>query len=124
MQTADSDSAVGITRDAINKKTIDGFENQEIFTKAEIINNDPIAAFEKITNEGCKEKTNKQQQYKKLIKKEKITDTELYQENCEKPVGNIICEKTLNVSCEATEECESGGIVKGSMDTGIDWEYN
>ena len=124
MQTADSDSAVGITRDAMNKKTIDGFENQEIFTKAEIINNDPIAAFEKITKEGCQEKTNEQQQYKKLIKKEKITDTELYQENCEKPVGNIICEKTLNVSCEKTEECEAGGIVKGSMDTGIDWEYN
>ena len=125
MQSADSNSAEGITRDAMNKKTIEGYENQEIFKKAEIINADPIAAFERMTNEGCKEKENVQkQQYKKVVKKEKVTDMEIYEEVCEEPVAKINCEKTLNVSCEKTEECQAGGIVKGSMDTGIDWDYN
>ena len=125
MQSADVNSAEGITRDAMNKKTIDGYEKQEIFVKADEINLDPVAAFEKMTRVGCKERESQQkQQYKKVVKKEKITDTEIYEEVCEKPVEKINCEKTLNVSCEATEECQAGGIVKGSMDTGIDWEYN
>ena len=107
MQSADSNSPEGITRDSMNKKTIEGYENQEIFSKAENINDDPIAAFERMTNEGCKEKENEQrQQYKKVVKKEKVTDTEIYDEICEKPAGKINCEKTLNVSCEKTEECQ------------------
>ena len=66
MQSADANSPEGITRDAMNKKTIDGYENQEIFIKADEINLDPIAAFEKITKEGCKEKEKEQKnQYKK-----------------------------------------------------------
>jgi hypothetical protein len=125
MQSADSNSPEGITRDSMNKKTIEGYENQEIFTKAENINDDPIAAFERMTSEGCKEKENEQrQQYKKVVKKEKVTDTEIYEETCEKPAGKINCEKTLNVSCEATEECQAGGIVLGSVESGVLWEYN
>ena len=125
MESADSNSPEGITRDSMNKKPLSGYENSEIFKKAEIINDDPIAAFERMTNEGCKEKENEQrQQYKKVVKKEKVTDTEIYEETCEKPAGKINCEKTLNVSCEAMEECQAGGIVKGSMDTGVDWDYN
>ena len=125
MQSADSNSAEGITRDAMNKKTLKGYEDTEIFKKAEIINADPIAAFERMTNEGCKEKENVQkQQYKKVVKKEKVTDMEIYEEVCEEPVAKINCEKTLNVSCEAKEECEAGGIVLGSMESGLEWEYN
>ncbi len=125
MTSATEESPEGITRDAMNKKTIEGYESQEIFTKAEKINDDPIAAFERMTNEGCKEKENDQkQQYKKVTKKEKVTDTEIYEQTCEKPAGNINCEKTLNVSCAKTEECEAGGIVLGSMDSGLEWEYN
>ena len=66
MTSVAEESSEVITRDAINKKTIEGYQSQEIFTKAEKINNDTIAAFERMTNEGCKEKENDQkQQYKK-----------------------------------------------------------
>ena len=53
-----------------------------------------------------------------------MTDTEIYEETCEKPAGGINCEKTLNVSCEKTEECQAGGIVLGSVESGVVWEYN
>ena len=125
MISASNDSPEGITRDAMNKKTLSGYEDTEIFKKAEVINADPISALERIMSTGCKEKENEQKQiYKKVVKKELVTDTEIYEETCEKPAGNINCEKTLNVSCDKTEECQAGGIVKGSMDTGIDWDYN
>lgn len=127
MQSADSNSPEGITRDSMNKKTIEGYENQEIFTKAENINDDPIAAFERMTNEGCKEKENEQrQQYKKVVKKEKVTDIEIYEETCERPAGNVVCEKTLSVNCRRLEDCgyDAGGIVGGSIDGNIYWKAN
>lgn len=127
MQSADEGSPEGIARDAMSTKTIEGYENQEIFTKAEKINEDPIAAFERMTNEGCKEKENEQKQiYKKVVKKELITDTEIYEETCERPAGNIICEKTLSVTCDNMSDCgyDSGGIVDGSLDSGVEWGYS
>jgi hypothetical protein len=125
MQSADANSPEGITRDAMNKKTIDGYENQEIFIKADEINLDPIAAFEKITKEGCKEKEKEQKnQYKKAVKKEKITDTELYEETCEKPSSNTVCEKNLSVSCKQAGDCDSGGIVKASVSSDMKFEYS
>ena len=45
MLNADSSSAKGITRNAMNKKTLDGFEKHEIFTKAEKIWEDPISEY-------------------------------------------------------------------------------
>ena len=124
MLDADSNSAKGITRDAMNKKTLDGYEKHEIFTKAEKIWEDPISEYERMTREGCKEKINEQKnQYRKKVSKETQYDTELYEESCEKPANNITCEKTLNVSCEATKECEAGGIVLDSIETGLEWEY-
>ena len=101
MTSADSSSAEGITRDAMGKKTLDGFEEHELFTKAEKIWADPVSEMKKITSEGCKEKVlsiqvNKQSnQYRKKVTKEKHYDTELYEETCEKPASNIVCEKTL-----------------------------
>ncbi len=127
MQSADSNSPEGITRDSMNKKPLSGYENSEIFKKAETINDDPIAAFERMTNEGCKEKENEQkQQYKKVVKKEKVTDTEIYEEVCEKPAGDVVCEKTLSVSCERLEDCgyDAGGMVQGSIDGNIFWRAN
>ena len=125
IKNADKASAEGVAITASNRKKLDGYEDHEMFTKAEEINADPIAAYERMTSEGCKEKENDlKNQYKKRTYMEKMTDKELYEKTCEKPAGNIICEKTLNVSCEATEECQAGGIVKGSMDTGVDWDYN
>jgi hypothetical protein len=125
MKSATEDSPEGIARDAMDKEPLSGYEDTEIFQKAEKINDDPVAAYERMTKEGCREKENEQkQQYRKVVKKELVTDTEIYEETCEKPAGGIVCEKTLDVKCEATEECEAGGIVKGSMDTGIEWEYN
>lgn len=126
ISTADSNSAEGITRDS-NQKKIEGFENQEIFTKADKINEDPVAAFERMTNEGCKEKENQQKpHYKKVTKKETVTDTEVYEETCEMPAGNIVCEKTLSVSCSNLSDCgyDAGGIVQGSIDGNIYWRAN
>ena len=125
MLSASNDSPEGITRDAMNKKTLSGYEDTEIFKKAEVINADPISALERIMSTGCKEKENEQKQiYKKVVKKELVTDTEIYEETCEKPAGGINCEKMLNVSCEATEECEAGSIELGSVDSSVDWSYH
>ena len=126
MLSADSNSAEGITRDS-NKKTIEGFENQEIFTKAEKINEDPVSAYERMTNEGCKEKENDlKNHYRKRTYMEKVTDKELYEQICEKPAGNIVCEKTLSVNCRRLEDCgyDAGGIVGGSIDGNIYWKAN
>jgi hypothetical protein len=127
MQSADSNSPEGITRDSMNKKPLSGYENSEIFKKAEIINDDPIAAFERMTNEGCKEKENEQrQQYRKVVKKEKVTDSEIYEETCESAAGSIVCEKTLSVNCERLEDCgyDAGGIEQGSIDGNVYWSAN
>lgn len=127
MLNADSSSPEGITRDAMNKKTLDGFEKHEMFTKAEKIWADPVSAMEKITSEGCKEKVNEQKpQYKKKITKEKHYDTELYEKTCEKPASNITCEKTLSVNCSNLSDCgyDAGGITKDSIDGNIFWRVN
>jgi hypothetical protein len=125
MVKADVESAVGITRESAKRKTIDGYENQEIFTKADAINDDPIAAYERIVNEGCKEKENEiKDQYQKRKYTEVVTDKEIYEQTCEKPSNNIQCEKTLNVSCQVSEECEAGGLVLDSVQSGIEWAYN
>ena len=127
MLSASNDSPEGITRDAMNKKTLSGYEDTEIFKKAEVINADPIAALERIMSTGCKEKENEQKQiYKKVVKKELVTDTEIYEETCEKPAGNIVCEKTLSVNCRRLEDCgyDAGGIVGGSIDGNIYWKAN
>ncbi len=125
MGTADSNSAEGITRDS-NTKTIKGFENQEIFTKADKINEDPISAYERMTSEGCKEKENQQKpHYKKVTKKELVTDIEIYEETCEMPAGNIVCEKTLSVTCDDNRECsgDNGGIEGGSVASDMKFVY-
>ena len=128
MVNANAASPEGITRDAMNKKTLDGFENHEIFTRAAKIWKDPVSEMEKITKEGCKEKVNeKKNQYRKKIIKEKHYDTELYEESCEKPADNVTCEKTLNVTCEAKSsiaECNACGIVFESVQGDMKWEYN
>ncbi len=132
MTSADSSSAEGITRDAMGKKTLDGFEEHELFTKAEKIWADPVSEMKKITSEGCKEKVlsiqvNKQSnQYRKKVTKEKHYDTELYEETCEKPASNIVCEKTLSVSCGNLSDCgfDAGGITKDSIDGNIYWRAN
>ena len=112
MSSADSNSAEGITRDSMNKKTIEGYENQEIFTKGDKINEDPISAYERMTSEGCKEKENQQKpQYKKVTKKETVTDTEIYEQTCERPAGNIVCEKTLSVDCGSQGICGYDEVV-------------
>jgi len=127
LATADEESAVGITRDSAKRKVIDDYENQEIFTKAEIINDDPIAAYERMTNEGCVEKENElKDHYKKRYYNETVTDKEIYKQTCEKPAGNVVCEKTLSVNCERLEDCgyDAGGMVQGSIDGNIFWRAN
>ena len=127
IKNADEVSAAGITRTASSRKTIDGYEDHEMFIKADAINADPIAAYERMTSEGCKEKENDlKNHYRKRTYMEKVTDKELYEQICEKPAGNVLCEKTLSVNCKRLEDCgyDAGGIVGGSIDGNIYWKAN
>lgn len=103
--------AENITAAASNKRTLEGFENHSMFTKADEIFKDPITMLNKLTAVKCKKilGTSANHYTKKTITETKY-DTEIEEQICEQPAGNIVCEKTLNLECESTQNCENKTI--------------
>jgi hypothetical protein len=117
-------SAETIIVQSFDRKEIDNFEKQDAFEKAEKILEDPISLLKQITEQDCHERLNtSQNHYTKHTLQEEKTDIDYEERVCEKPTDNVTCERTLDVKCDAMEECEMGGIVKGSLDTGMEWDY-
>lgn len=118
-------SGENILLKTMERNTIDGLEKHKIFTQAQTIWKDPISIMNQLTETECRERTNKLNNlYTKSIIKEIKYDTEYEEQICKKSANKIMCEKVLNMECIKTEECEMGGIIKGSIDTTLKWEYN
>lgn len=127
-----SDARVGkgessdqILVEAMKKKPLDNIEDHAIFKKAEKIYENPVTNLENLTDEKCKELVNEQRnQYTKQTRTIKRRDIEYEEVTCEKPDETITCEKVLEVTCEAGGDCDSGGIVRGSVASDMQFTYN
>lgn len=96
-----------------------------MFARAEEILKNPMLQMQHLTAEDCRVLTNEEQNHytKRIIVEEKETVAR-EKRTCEQPANNIVCEKTLTVSCVDTEECERGGIVAGSLASNIYMHVN
>lgn len=109
------------------KKPLDNIENHEIFKKAAKVYASPLHELNGLTDEKCKNYTNDQRnQYSKKKIKIKKQDIEYEEVLCEKPDETITCENVLEVTCDVNGggDCDSGGIVKGSVEGDMDLSYN
>jgi len=119
-------SAESALSGAMDRKPLDGFEDHEIFKRADKIWSDPVKAMKELNIGDCKERLNNvQNQYTKRITKEKKFDEMLEEQTCEKPGGSVVCEKVLNVSCDISEECgfDAGGIEKANIASDMKFVY-
>ena len=94
----------GIVATTMERQPLDGFEEHEMFTEADKIWSDPVAAMNEF--DDCKTRINNaENQYTKRTIKETKFDEIIEERICEKPAGNVVCEKTLSVGCEGEEVC-------------------
>lgn len=106
------------------RPVLDNFEQTQIFEKANEVYADPAKKLAEIVSKDCRETINDSTDpYTREMYTEEKTDIEYEEKVCEKPTDNVVCERSLEVKCEATQECEMGGIVQGSLDTGMEWNY-
>lgn len=64
-------------------------------------------------------------EFDKEITKKKVVEQVLEEEFCEKHGSQqFACEKKLHLKCANSEECNNGGIVKGSIDSDMSWAYS
>jgi hypothetical protein len=104
-------------------KGFEGYSDLKMFKEADKYMKDPIGQMSLIKGEGCKEKVNnKKRGFVRKEKKQTIIDEIEELKSCEAPVTNFKCNKVLEVSCKKTAECEYGGIVKDSIDSGITFD--
>lgn len=115
---------IPVISETMKKDLLPNYENSETFKMAERVWADPAASLKNLLQD-CAEKTNKQtdpyskRNYKKL---EKDEDEEI--RTCEKPNQNIKCEKTLELKCDATVDCDGNGIIVSSIKAeDIEWKY-
>ena len=111
----------------MTRRPLDNLENHTMFKKADRVQEDldkDSTALLKTLGKDCSKQINEaKNHYTKHTIQENKVDTDYEEIVCEKPTNDVTCERTLNVQCDAVEECEMGGIVKGSLDTGMDWNY-
>lgn len=96
--------------------TLTGYENQEMFTKADEIFKDPITMLNKLSDVKCKKilGQNANHYTRKTVKQTKY-DTEIEEQICEQPAGNIVCENTLDLECEEMQDCQNKTIMINSI---------
>jgi len=117
------DGAIATMVEATDFKRVKGFEGYsdlKMFTEADKYMQDPVGQMSLLKDKGCKEKVNdKRKGFVRKENKEVVTDTIEELKSCEAPVANFKCNKTLEVACQKTTECDYGGITKDSIDAGM-----
>ena len=94
-----------------------------MFQKADEYMQDPIGQMELIKNEGCKEiEDNTKKGYFIEDKVDTYTDAIEELRICERPITSFKCQKTLSVYCKRTDQCDFGGITKGSISEGMTFD--
>ncbi len=83
---------------------LDGIEKHSIFERSERVWSSLKDSLEQWLGADCKESGKaKQPKYTKRIIVTKEEDIELKKQTCESAAGNIVCEKTLSVSCDSMQ---------------------
>lgn len=98
----------------------------DLFTRTDKLLKDPISQFELLKGEGCKEIEDKKRKgFYRSENVEEVTDKIEELRICEAPVLQINnCQKKLSVKCKQVIPCDYGGITKGSVSKGINFDAN
>lgn len=117
------DGVVATIVEASDLKRIKGFEGYselEMFKEADKYMKSPLEQVEILRKEGCEEKINNSKKgFFSKTTKQTFEDEIEELKSCEAPITNFKCTKALEVSCTKIDECEYGGIIKESVDSGI-----
>lgn len=114
------DGSIATMVEATDIKKVKGFEKYselEMFKRSDLYMQDPVSQMGLINEENCKEQiSNKKKGFFRKDNKVTVTDEIEELRSCEVPLSKFKCEKSLEVSCKKTTECDYGGITKDSLD--------
>jgi len=113
-----------VISETMKKDPLPNYENLDAFKRSEKVWSDPVTNLQNLFKE-CTEKANEQKNpYTKRSYKKLEKDVEEEIQTCEKPNQNIKCEKTLELKCDATVDCDGNGIIVSSIKANdINWSY-
>lgn len=120
----------GIISKAMEKEPkkidIEKMEEHKMFKKAAQVYKDPEKAMMDVNKSLCqgisKNKENADR-YTKRKYMQKMQDTEYEEVHCEVPSNAVSCEKVLKIKCEDSIDCDSGGIITGSISGDVELNY-
>jgi len=110
------------TARAMKRNILPNYEGLTLFKKAEEVYANPTEMMKNLTAD-CKEVEDRSDWPTKRKYKTKTIEIVEEKASCETPADNILCEKTLKLECEETQECSGHGIVLKSLAGDLKWEY-